>query len=310
MIALELTDVQKRYGGHYALDKMSFRVPSGSICGLIGPNGSGKTTTMGIVGGLLRPQSGNINLLGDGPFSAHKHAGRVGLMPQDCVPNPHFSLRSLLTHFARLQGVEESKVSAQVEQRLGEVQLLDRANARYGELSHGMRRRFSVAQALLGSPELILLDEPTSGLDPELVVSIRELVSKQRGNATLLVSSHILSELETLCDYVVFIDKGRCVQQGTLAEVTAAANTVRYTLSQDQDLSPQARSQLELALQGSTLDWASPVLTVHAPRSQSVEDVNRLCIPALFAAGLGLQSVQAGDSLEQTYLKTKDRAGR
>lgn len=306
MNAAELSNVDKRYGGLTALDKITFGIPAGAICGLVGPNGSGKTTTMGVLSGILRHQSGTVNLLGEGPFCARKHAGRVSLMPQDSTPSPHFSLRSLLTHLARLQGLSEPNARKQAEQRLEEVRLSDRGDARYGELSHGMRRRFSIAQALLGSPELIMLDEPTSGLDPELVVRIREVIASARGRATLLVSSHVLSELETLCDYVVFVDKGRCVREGTLKEVTAATNTVRYTLARDQDFTPQARSQVELALQGSSLRWSPPVLTVHAPRSQSVEEVNRLCIPALFSAGLGLQSVEAGDSLEETYLRSKE----
>jgi ABC-type multidrug transport system ATPase subunit len=280
---------------------LSFEVPRGVICGLIGPNGSGKTTTMGLLGGLLRHQQGAVDILGQGEFSAERHAGKVSLMPQDCSPSPYMSLREILRYYAKLQGIEPSAAGQEADKRLAEVYLQDRARSKYGTLSHGMRRRFSIAQALLGDPELIMLDEPTSGLDPELVVQIRSHLASKRGQATLLVSSHVLSELETLCDYVVMIDGGRCVRQGTLAEVTATDNTVRYTLSTVPDL-----EQLQLELQACTLQWSPPLLTVIAPTSQSIEETNRLCLPVLLQAGAGIVGVQAGGSLEQSYLQTKN----
>lgn len=306
MTAVQLQEVHKTYGPLRALDGLSFSLPAGAICGLVGPNGSGKTTTMGLLGGLLRAQSGSVNILDRGPFSADTHGGLVSLMPQDSTPSEHQSLRSILAFYAELQGVPAGKVREEVAQRLAQVQLSDRGGSRYGQLSHGMRRRFSIAQALLGAPKLILLDEPTSGLDPELVVQIRDLIAAQRTRATLLVSSHVLSELETLCDYVVFIDGGRCVREGSLKEVTSEAHVVRYRLSAVPPFGDAERTQVELALQGCTVTWKAPELTVHAPRSQSVEETNRICLPALLQCGLGVLEVRAGDSLEQTYLRTRN----
>ncbi len=301
MNAVSFNDVHKRYGARVALDGMTFAIPRGSICGLVGPNGSGKTTTMGLLGGLLRHRSGSIDILGQGAFDATKHAGKVSLMPQDCAPSPYLNLRDIMRFYAELQGIERGKAETEVEQRLQQVQLLDRATSKYGELSHGMRRRFSIAQALLGSPDLVMLDEPTSGLDPELVVQIRQLLASLRGQSTLLVSSHVLSELETLCDYVVFIDRGRCVRQGSLKEVTAGENTVRYTLSNEPDL-----DALRISLQACILSWQHPVLTVKAPASQSIEETNRLCLGALLQTGAGIVEVRAGHSLEETYMRTKN----
>lgn len=300
MSAVRMREVSKSYGAHRALDGLSFEVPRGAICGLIGPNGAGKTTTMGLLGGLLKHQSGDVDILGLGRFAADKHAGRVSLMPQDCSPSLHMNLRDILTYYAALQGLDPSAVPAEVDKRLSEVYLQDRAKSKYGTLSHGMRRRFSIAQALLGDPELIMLDEPTSGLDPELAVQIRAHLASKRGQATLIVSSHVLSELEALCDYVVMIDGGRCVREGTLAEVTATDNTVRYTLSTIPNL-----EQLQLELQACSLVWTQPVLTVVAPASQSIEQTNRICLPVLLSSGAGIVGVQAGGSLEQSYLRTK-----
>ncbi len=300
MNAVTVTDVYKRYGSQPALSGMSFEVPVGCICGLVGPNGSGKTTSMGVIAGLIRPSSGHVELFGDGPFDAAKHSGVVGLMPQDCAPSPHLAIRDVLSYFAQLQGLGKRAARTEAERRLEQVGLADRATSRFIHLSHGMRRRFSIAQALLGKPKLILLDEPTSGLDPELVVQIRQLLAQSRDEATLLVSSHILSELETLCDHVVFVEAGKCTRQGSLREITAADNTVRYTLSSPPDL-----EQLRLTMQACTLSWNEPVLTVHAPRSQSVEQTNRLCLPALLACNAGIVEVRSGESLEATYMRGK-----
>lgn len=300
MSAIVLRDVVKRYGSQRALDELSFEVPRGAICGLIGPNGSGKTTTMGILGGLIRPQRGQVDLLQSGPFDARKHAGRISLMPQDAVPNPNLRVMELLVYYARLLGMSPMRSREEASRRLAEVELRDRGNFRYGQLSHGMRRRFSIAQALLGNPEVILLDEPTSGLDPQLVVSIRRLLMSYRGRATLLVSSHILSELETLCDHLVFIDAGRCVRQGPLGELTSADRVVRYTLSTEPDL-----EQLSAEIPDCSLSWNSPVLTLRSPRSRPTEEINRLCLSVLLESRVGILQVQPGEGLEATYLRSR-----
>ena len=146
----------------------------------------------------------------------------------------------------------------------------------------------------------MLLDEPTSGLDPELVVQIRELIMSQRREATMLVSSHILSELESMCDHAIFMERGKVVRHGTMAELTSANSIVRYTLSTDPDL-----PALELVLQGSTLEWKEPVLTVRAPQSQPVEKTNALCLKALLDQGAGILEVDAGHSLEAAYMELK-----
>src|SRR5262249_32949658 len=147
-----------------------------------------------------------------------RHPGSLTMLPQDCELSPHVTLRQLLMHYARLQGLDRAHAERDVEARLEEVVLSDRAGARIKSLSHGMRRRVAIAQALLGKPDLVLLDEPTSGLDPELVVRMREIFASHRKKRTLVISSHNLLELEALCDHVIFIDRGRCTRSGSMAE--------------------------------------------------------------------------------------------
>ena len=300
MTAVVLDKVVKRYGSHLALNELSLTIPKGSICALIGPNGCGKTTTMGVIAGLLHIERGAVDILGRGPFDARAHAGRVSLMPQDAVPSTHVSISESLRYYARLQGLDPASAKREAEVALEKVQLHDRARSRFGQLSHGMRRRFSIAQALLGKPELVLLDEPTSGLDPELVVQIRELIMQQRREATMLISSHILSELETMCDHAIFVERGKVVRQGSMAELTSTNTLVRYTLSSPPDL-----PALELVLQGCTLEWREPTLSVRAPQSQPVEKTNALCLRALLDQEVGILEVDAGHSLEAAYMELK-----
>lgn len=302
MTAVALQNVVKRYGRRLALDGLSMSLPKGSICALIGPNGSGKTTTMGVIAGLLKVESGDIDVLGNGAFNASKHAGKVTLMPQDAPPSMHLPIIDCLRYCAELQGLDRHRAKREAVACLELVQLKDRAQARFGQLSHGMRRRFSVAQTLIGNPELILLDEPTSGLDPDLVVLIRNLIVKKRGEATLLVSSHILSELESTCDYAVFMQQGKVIRQSYLSDLNAANSVVRYTLTRAPDL-----SELQLGLQGCSLQWQEPVLTVRAPQSQSVEVTNARCLRLLLDQSVGILGVDSGNSLETTYLSLKQQ---
>jgi ABC-2 type transport system ATP-binding protein len=300
--AVHLRNVTKRYGQQIALRGLDLDIPEGAVSGLIGPNGAGKTTTMGLLAGLLRADSGEINILGNGPFSAAKHAGRISLMPQDSAPSAYMPIRDVLCFYAELQGLTRKEARKEADRTLDNVSLTDRARARFGELSHGMRRRFSVAQALLGTPQLVLLDEPTSGLDPELVVQIRELFVALRGKATLLISSHILSELEAICDHVVFMEAGKCIRQGRMGEVTGAASIVRITLTDAPDF-----AALRSALPGCTLEWTKPQLTVRAPDNQALRETNALALRCLLDQNIGILEVEAGKSLESTYLEARAR---
>jgi len=300
MNAVELKDVEKRYGSTRALSQLSFQVPKGSVTALIGPNGAGKTTAMGVIAGLLRPSQGQVDLLGQGAFAIEKHAGRIGIMPQDSTPSEHASIGDSLRFYAQLQGMEKGEAEREVAMWLQKVHLTDRARAKYGALSHGMRRRFSLAQAMLGRPELVLLDEPTSGLDPELVVEIRNVIVDLRGTSTVLVSSHILSELEAMCDHAVFIENGTCTRQGAMAKITGRDAVVRYRLSKEPDLKQLAKSAPEF-----DMTWSRSLLTVRSSADHTVEDINAVCLRAVLDAGVGILEVQAGESLESAYLAKK-----
>ena len=218
--ALTLVGIDRRFGRAVALDGLSFAVPQGSICALVGENGAGKTTTLGILAGFLTPDSGSVDVLGLGPYHVATHRGRVGILPQDAELPTESTPAELLYAWARLQGLDPGAARRSASTCLDSVLLGDRAHQRVATLSHGMRRRLTVASALVGDPELILLDEPTSGLDPAQARHLRDVLATRRGRATVVISSHNLPELESLCDHVVILEKGRCLRADRMDAVT------------------------------------------------------------------------------------------
>jgi ABC-2 type transport system ATP-binding protein len=298
-----LADVVKRYGRRTALDGLSLAVPRGAACAVIGPNGSGKTTLFAVIAGLLLPNAGRVELFGEGPFDARRHAGRLGLMPQDSAPSPHASLIQSLRYYAELGGLAPNAARSEAELWLGRMRLGDRARSRPGELSHGMRRRFSVAQAFLGNPELVLLDEPTAGLDPELAAEMRGLFIERRGQATLLISSHVLRELEDVCDYAVFIEQGRLVRQGAMRNLLQSDSLLRLELTRKPDLDAVRRRVGALAV-----EWTAPMLEVRLRGDLPLESANAKLLRELLDQEVGILSLGTGQSLEASYLATRRRA--
>lgn len=282
-VAIRAQGLVKRYRKARALDGLSIEVPGGSICGLIGPNGAGKTTTMSILAGFLQPDEGTVDVLGRGPYAPETHRGRVGILPQDAELPTASTPRQLLTIWGRLQGLDGPGARRAVDEVLQVVLLADRADARVGTLSHGMRRRVTVASALLGDPELVLLDEPTSGLDPGQARHLRDAIAGLRGRRTVLVSSHNLAELEAICDHVIFIDTGRCTRAGPLAALTGRDREVYVRLAPPY---PPGREELVR-------------LVVDA--GGDVEDATSALLRTLLDEGARISEVRRGESLERRY---------
>jgi ABC-2 type transport system ATP-binding protein len=304
--ALALRGVRKRYGRQEALRGLDLDVPKGVICGLIGPNGAGKTTAFGVVGGLVRADEGAVDILGMGPFDAHLHRGLLGLLPQDSSLPPHLSVRQALFHYARLQGMTSEEARKEAEARIDDVDLGDRADSRIATLSHGMRRRVQVAQALLGSPALVLLDEPTNGLDPHLVARMRDLLAAQRGKRTLLISSHVLSELEAICDHVAFVERGRAVAAGAIESFTQSLARVRIAI--DGAIPTEA---LARELPDVQIEVAGSELVCTAPAGWDAPRLNATVLPVLLRDGVRVRAVASGETLEEAYLRSRveHRAG-
>lgn len=302
--ALRLEGVQKSFGRKSALVDLSMEVFKGTICGLVGPNGAGKTTTFGIICGFLKPDGGQIDVLGEGPFHPAKHRGRLTALPQDAALGRDLKLDEQLEYFARLQGLDGPHARREVARILEVVDLKEQARDRIRTLSHGMLHRLGIGQAFLGEPELVLLDEPTNGVDPHRAHQIRNFLHAQRGQRTIIISSHNLHEIENLCDQVVLIDAGRVVRSGTVAEVTGQDQEIRIRLS----AGPVPLASLEEKLTQDTIHWNEEtrlLLIRFAPSSErAAEEVIGEALRILLEANARVAEVGRGQSLERAYLES------
>ncbi len=200
----------KDFGAKKALDGISFSVEKGAPVALVGPNGAGKTTLFSLLCGYLSADRGDISILGHKPGSAALF-GKLAALPQDANLDPRFAVHQQLVFYGRLQGMSKKEAVRQADRCLELVGLSDVARQAPGELSHGMRKRVSIAQALLGEPQLVLLDEATAGLDPVHARQVRELVASLADEVTFILSSHDLAELERLCAHVLHLEQGKLI---------------------------------------------------------------------------------------------------
>jgi ABC-2 type transport system ATP-binding protein len=218
---IEVKGLSKRYGQLQALDNVSFTVERGQIVGFLGANGAGKTTTMDILCGCSGADNGTAVIAGfditEQPVEAKK---RLGYLPD--VPPLHLEMtvEDYVTYAAKLHKVPGNALNTRVSDTLQRLSLNDVKHRLVGNLSKGFRQRVALAQAIVHDPEVLVLDEPTEGLDPGQIVQIRELIRSLAGKHTILLSSHILSEVQNTCDRIVIINKGRIVTQGTYDELT------------------------------------------------------------------------------------------
>lgn len=301
--ALEWRGVAKRFGRNRALDGLDLSVPAGSITGLVGSNGAGKTTAMAIAGGMTTPDAGAAILFGEGPFDPDRHAGRFSLLPQDSELPREGRSRELLAFYARLQGLDARTALAEADRMLEQVHLTDRARSPARTLSHGMRKRIMIAQCFLGAPEVVLLDEPLSGLDPREVAAMRDFIVAQRRRRTIVISSHNLHEIELLCDHVAFVEKGRTVRSGPIDSITGSRGVLVYTLGTGA-LPPE--DALGAAVPGASFvfDAEEGTLTCRFDADRSTPDaVNAIVLRALLDASVPILGVARGTRLESEYLR-------
>ena len=210
-------DLHKRYGGRAAVDGVSFTVGRGEVVGLLGPNGAGKTTVIKMLLGLVRPDAGEVLLLGR-PSREPRSRAQVGYLPELFRYQPWLSPDEVLALHIRLAGV--SVPAAERRECLAAVGLADRSRDRVGGFSKGMQQRLGLAVALVARPQLVVLDEPTSALDPVGRADVRDLVLELKGRGVaVLLNSHLLGEVERVCDRVVILDRGRVAAAGSLGEL-------------------------------------------------------------------------------------------
>lgn len=253
---IQVSNLVKKYGSHTAVDHLSFQIDKGKIYGFLGPNGAGKSTTMNMITGYIASTEGEILIDGHNILDEPEQAKKcIGYLPEQ--PPLYFDMTVLeyLKFAADLKKIPKNKRKDMIEEVMDMVKITDMKNRLIKNLSKGYRQRVGLAQAILGYPEIIILDEPTVGLDPKQIIEIRSLIKSLKQKHTVILSSHILSEVSAICDYVMIISNGRLVASDTPENLGKLALGTR---------------QLDLVVKGSKAEIQSII--------QSMEEINELAV--------------------------------
>jgi len=246
-VLIECHGLTKVYGNSKALDNVSFEVQSGQPIALVGPNGAGKSTLFSILAGYTPATSGEAKILGHNVGSPEL-IGRISALPQDALFDPNLTISQQLSFLARLQGFSRRESIIEASRVLELMLLSNVTKDKIGALSHGMKKRVAIAQALMGQPELVLLDEPTAGLDPANARNIRQQVMALAGETTFLISSHNLEELERLCGEVLYLEQGELKAQQLIGQQATQHSNHNTPTQVKEGTHPPAISYLSLRL--------------------------------------------------------------
>ena len=310
---IEVRHLTKRYGAHLAVDDLSFTVESGKIYGLLGPNGAGKSTTMNIITGCLAASEGEVIVNGHDIFEEPVAAKKcVGYLPEIPPVYTDMTVSEYLRFIAEAKDVPVKERKAQLEEILESTGLADVRGRLINNLSKGYRQRVGIAQALVGNPEIVILDEPTVGLDPKQIIEIRDLIRMLGQKHTVILSSHILSEVSAVCDSVMIIAHGRLVANGTPEELTrlfAGDQEIRMELKGNEDAVRGALGALENA---AVADIASENGVTRATlRPENGADIREAVFRACAKANLPILEMHTERaSLEEIFLELTQGDGQ
>lgn len=246
---IEVNNLVKRYGDHTAVDHLSFKIEKGKIYGFLGPNGAGKSTTMNMITGYIASTEGTVTIDGHDILDEPEQAKKcIGYLPE--MPPLYFDMTVLeyMNFVADLKKIPKDKKKSMVAEVMEMVKITDMKNRLIKNLSKGYRQRVGLAQAILGYPEVIILDEPTVGLDPKQIIEIRDLIKSLKKKHTVILSSHILSEVSAVCDYVLIISHGKLVASDTpenLGKLAEGSNTLNLIVKGEKDKIRTALGQIE-----------------------------------------------------------------
>ncbi len=301
---IEVRDLTKSYGLNKAIDSLNFTVSKGEVVGFLGPNGAGKSTTMKIITGFMAPTSGQASIAGfdvfESPLEVKK---RIGYLPENPPVYGDMLVTDYLKFVAELKGVEKNKIQKNVSMALEKTNLGSVSQRLIQNLSKGFRQRVGIAQALVSDPEVLILDEPTVGLDPKQVAEIRDLIKELRGQHTIILSTHILPEVQATCERIIIIHRGHIVAQDSLANLSSLQKGVRKIQLKVR------RNSSELATGLKNISGVQKISSGATPSDFVIEttegeDVIEAVATYVMKAGAGLLEINSAKAdLEDIFLK-------
>jgi len=312
---IRVSHLTKRYGAHTAVDDVSFEVGAGEVVGFLGPNGAGKSTTLRILAGFLGASSGTVTIAGhDVALDSIEARRSIGYMPEAVPLYPEMRVAEYLRFRAELKGVPRARRGVNVDDALRRAAVVDVANKTIGHLSKGYRQRVGLADALVAKPPIVVLDEPTAGLDPNQIRETRALVRELGREHTVLLSTHILSEVEACATRVLLLHKGKLVAEGATERIRSMRSPTAVDITVHGD-APAAIDTLRLVegvadARATPTSASDPRVRVRAtfggPGAGVDGDARALaterCVAALVAKGIGVREVRTADgSLEDVF---------
>ena len=297
---IEVDQLTKRYGSFTAVDDISFEVGQGEIVGFLGPNGAGKTTTMRVLTCFLPATGGTARIAGhdifEEPLEVKK---RIGYLPESPPLYRDMRVRSYLEFVAKIKGVDSAEAKGRIDEVISQCGLVDRTNQLIGQLSKGYRQRVGLAQAIVHNPEVIIMDEPTSGLDPNQIIEVRHLIRELAKERTVILSTHILPEVEMTCNRVIIIHEGKIVAVDTPANLMAEVRgTTRFFVRVSGDVAAAATAIGNIPGIGEVVQ-ADDGLYVDWPTEADLSAQISSCVVGL---GMGLVEMrQESMSLEEIF---------
>jgi len=304
---ISVENLTKRYASKTAIDGMSFQVQKGEILGFLGPNGAGKTTTMRIITGYMPSTDGTVKVDGydvaDQPLEVRR---RIGYLPENPPLYPEMTVKSYLQFVAKLKGASGTKVQDEVTRAMDKVNITDVQDRIIAKLSKGYKQRVGIAQALLNDPPVLILDEPTIGLDPKQIHEVRELVKSLAGSHTVVLSTHILPEVEQTCHRVIIIDRGKIVAVDTPQNLRSQIQRVARVFIEVEGPSDDvlvAMKALPGVADARVVNQADGRSSLHVD-GESGRDIRTEVARTVVNKGWGLLALQAENmSLEDIFIK-------
>lgn len=310
---IEVKNVTKKYGNFTAVDNITFNVKDGEVVGLLGQNGAGKSTTMNMITGFIEPTEGTIIINGyDIMKKSLKAKKQIGYMPENVPLYPELTIKEFVSYMAELKLVGRKERKQEVENAIKETGLEEVKNKLIRNLSRGYKQRVSMAGALVGNPEVLILDEPTVGLDPKQIIEIRNLIKNLGKKHTVILSSHILSEISQICERVVILNKGKIVAIDTpenLEEKTKEQNVLFVTVEDKEEKMSSLKEKItdieKLEMIKDNEDGTKQYKIV----SKSEKDIRKSLFDTLPKEGITIFELKKAEtSLEDAFIKLVDNA--